>query len=110
MTSHERVRSHDAGRHRVARACRERATRDRVRRRTMGSVWQSAGGEQQVSLDGKHSNTECVPKRDPDVNTTRDVTHLNEGDEQRRAELLLEDDAVVRALVAAGDERREEDE
>ena len=50
------------------------------------------------------------PKRDPDVNTTRDVTHLDEGDEQRRAELLLEDDAVVRALVAAGDERREEDE
>ena len=42
-----------------------------------------------------------------------DVTswsYLNEGDEERRAELLLEDDAVVGALVAAGDEGGEEDE
>ena len=42
-----------------------------------------------------------------------DVTswsYLNEGDEERRAELLFEDDAVVGALVAAGDEGGEEDE
>ena len=42
-----------------------------------------------------------------------DVTswsYLNEGDKERRAELLLEDDAVVGALVAAGDEGGEEDE
>ena len=42
-----------------------------------------------------------------------DVTswsYLNEGDKERRAELLFEDDAVVGALVAAGDEGGEEDE